>query len=63
LQTPRILIVDDDDAIRAVLAAALRNEGYAVITARNGRQAMEEIAWAACDVILTDLQTPVMDGY
>jgi DNA-binding response OmpR family regulator len=63
MQTPRLLIVDDDDAVRAVLAAALRDEGYAVITASNGRQALEEMAWAACDVILTDLQMPVMDGH
>jgi two-component system, OmpR family, response regulator len=63
MKTPRILIVDDDDDVRAVIAGALRDEGYAVLTATNGCQALIEIAGAACDVILTDLRMPVMDGY
>jgi two-component system OmpR family response regulator len=63
MKTPRILVVDDDDDVRAVIAAALRDEGYAVLTATNGCQALIEIAGAACDVILTDLRMPVMDGY
>jgi two-component system OmpR family response regulator len=62
MKAPRILIVDDDDAVRSLLATALRSEGYAVITATNGRHALIEIAWATCDVILTDLRMPVMDG-
>jgi CheY-like chemotaxis protein len=62
MQAPRILIVDDDDAVRAVLATALRQRGYAVITATNGRQALIELRWAACDLILADRRMPVMDG-
>jgi DNA-binding NtrC family response regulator len=62
MKAPRILIVDDDDAVRSLLATALRAEGYAVITATNAWGALVEIGWAACDVILTDLRMPVMDG-
>jgi CheY-like chemotaxis protein len=59
-----ILVVDDDEAIRLAVALALREAGYEVATACNGRQALDwlhEHETHPC-VILLDLMMPVMDG-
>src|SRR5512138_1896918 len=61
----RILIVDDDEATLASVGELLGLEGYAVETARNGREALDKLA-AASEVpglILLDLKMPVMDGW
>jgi DNA-binding NtrC family response regulator len=57
-----ILIVDDDETIRSVLTTLLREEGYLVQTAENGRQALEVLDRIDCAVLLTDLMMPIMDG-
>ncbi len=59
-----ILVVDDDAAIRETLADLLTEEGYAVITAANGEDALAKLRAvdrAPC-VILLDLMMPVMSG-
>jgi CheY-like chemotaxis protein len=59
-----VLVVDDDDAIRMAVSQALREEGYEVATASNGRQALDWLHQChrpPC-VILLDLMMPVMDG-
>ena len=58
-----ILVVDDNDPIRTTLAAVLRDEGYTVHTAQNGRDALEAIRSTSYAVLLVDLQMPVMDGW
>ncbi len=61
---PRILLVDDDDAIRETLAELLEDEGYEVACATNGADALSKLAAAAAPtVILLDLAMPVMDGW
>jgi two-component system OmpR family response regulator len=60
--TNAILIVDDDRDIRELLAEYLRDEGYGVTTASNGRDALEQLARRAVVAILMDLSMPVMDG-
>ena len=57
-----ILIVDDHRSVRESLQVILEDEGYRVTTAANGRQALAQVAAACPDVVLTDLQMPVMDG-
>src|SRR3954447_20692279 len=59
-----ILLVEDDPDIREEAAEALREEGYRVITAANGEEALERAAEAGplC-LILLDLMMPVMDGW
>jgi CheY-like chemotaxis protein len=59
----RVLIVEDDDAIREAIAEVLREEGYGASEARNGREALELLAEGPpfC-VILLDLNMPVMSG-
>jgi DNA-binding NtrC family response regulator len=57
----RVLIVDDDEAIRESLEMVLERR-YHVVTARNGRVALEALASAPADVVLLDLMMPVLDG-
>jgi signal transduction histidine kinase len=60
----RILLVEDDHSIREALRGILEEEGYAVTTAENGRQALEQLgAGGAPDLIVLDLRMPIMDGW
>jgi CheY-like chemotaxis protein len=63
--TGMILVVDDDEAIRLAVALALREAGYQVATACNGRQALDWLHQQETHpcVILLDLMMPVMDGW
>ncbi|MBN2269936.1 MAG: response regulator [Sedimentisphaerales bacterium] len=58
----RILVVDDEIHIVHVVAIKLRNNGYEVVTADNGAQALEIAREEMPDVIVTDYQMPVMSG-
>jgi CheY-like chemotaxis protein len=59
----RILVVDDDDAIRALLSTVLRRRGLRVDVARNGRDAVEMLAETRYALVLLDLMMPLMSGY
>ena len=61
--TRRVLIADDNRGVRETLQAILEDEGYEVATAANGRQALERIAARRPDLVLLDLQMPVMSGW
>ncbi len=58
----KVLVVDDEIHIVHVVAIKLRNNGYVVITAENGAQALESACQEKPDIIVTDLQMPVMTG-
>jgi DNA-binding response OmpR family regulator len=58
-----ILVVDDDAAIRNLVALALRDEGFEVRTAGNGELALYELERNDFDTIVLDLEMPVMDGW
>jgi two-component system, response regulator, stage 0 sporulation protein F len=58
----RLLIVDDNDGIRTLLADIFHDAGYAVQTATNGWEAIECLARHTYDVVLTDLEMPVVNG-
>jgi CheY-like chemotaxis protein len=58
----RILVVDDEPALRAVVADVLREEGYAVLTAADGRAGLAVVAAEAPDLVLMDVMMPGMDG-
>jgi CheY-like chemotaxis protein len=57
-----VLVVDDDEGVRAVMATALEDDGWTVETAENGRTALETLNWARPEAIILDLRMPVMDG-
>lgn len=58
-----VLVVDDDLGLQEVLQAALEEEGYEVILADDGLEALEKLATVQPDLILLDLMLPRMDGY
>ncbi len=58
----RILVVDDDRAVREALRRALTLAGYEVQTAEDGEQALEQIARAIPDAVVLDLGMPGIDG-
>jgi two-component system response regulator MprA len=60
--TASILIVEDDPDLRTALAAALRDDGYAVRAAHDGAQALTLHRAEPADLIITDLMMPVMTG-
>ena len=59
----RILVVDDDEAIRTGLSDLLLSEGYEVSTARNGREAVERFQGIRMALILVDINMPVLNGW
>jgi two-component system KDP operon response regulator KdpE len=59
---PRILVIEDEAAIRRFLHAALTNEGYEVAEAVSGRQGMGLLVGRLPDVVILDLGLPDMDG-
>ena len=59
----RILVVDDDPKVRAVLERVLLKDGHTIETAENGHAALAAIERRPPDVILTDVTMPGMDGF
>jgi CheY-like chemotaxis protein len=57
-----ILIVDDEFGLAEMLREMLRDEGYEVTLAINGRLALEVLRERSIDLVVTDLMMPVMDG-
>lgn len=58
----RILIVDDEESIRKVLAAILEEEGYITETAKNGKEAIEKSEARFYNLALLDVRLPDMEG-
>ena len=59
----KILVVDDEPAIRALVAKILERAGYSVDTARDGAEAIEKLETTQYAVIVLDLMMPNIDGY
>ena len=59
----KILVVDDEDALRTVLSAELEGEGYQVATAADGQEAINILGSSAFDLILLDIKMPNVDGF
>jgi DNA-binding response OmpR family regulator len=60
--TKTILVVDDEERLTSLLQAYLEQEGYRVVTAANGRQALEAVRREPPDLIVLDVMMPEMDG-
>jgi len=61
-ETARILIIDDDENIRKVLATILEEEGYIVETAETGKMAIEKTGTNTYNLALIDIRLPDMEG-
>ncbi|MEQ8267165.1 MAG: response regulator [Parvibaculum sp.] len=58
----RVLVFDDDDAIRDVVERLLESAGFAVVRGRPGRGALQQVARTDYDILLTDIYMPDVDG-
>jgi CheY-like chemotaxis protein len=63
LQKRRILVVDDEECIRAVFTVVLQHEGYEVATAQDGFDALLKVSQFVPDLIISDLNMPRMSGF
>jgi len=61
-KTIHILIVDDEPMMRNLLKSAFEKKGYSCVSAENGKKALDELAIHPFDVVVTDIDMPVMDG-
>jgi DNA-binding response OmpR family regulator len=62
-ERPRVLVVDDEPAIRALVAKIIERAGLSVDTAQDGSVAIEKLAENNYAVIVLDLMMPILDGY
>jgi len=60
--TPHVLIVEDDAATRRLYKFLLTNGGYTVLEAEDGVMALEQLGRRHCDLVITDMNMPRMDG-
>ncbi len=58
----RILVVDDEEAIRTLLQEELQDEGYEVMIATNARDALKMVQTETLDLVILDIRMPGMDG-
>lgn len=62
MPSQRVLIIDDEENMLHMLKAILTREGYAITTAANGREGLEQCTAGRFDIVLCDLRMPEMDG-
>jgi DNA-binding response OmpR family regulator len=62
-QPPRILLVDDEESVQKLLAYPLRKEGYDVVPARDGDEALDRFNDGSFDLIVLDVMLPKRDGF
>jgi CheY-like chemotaxis protein len=60
---PRVLVVDDDPAMRLVCSTNLQLDGYQVLEAADGQEALELALHHVPDVVLLEVSMPVLDGF
>jgi CheY-like chemotaxis protein len=59
---PRVLLIDDDKAVRATITLALRAQGFEVVAAESGRAGLKECENSQFDLLIVDIFMPDMDG-
>ncbi|WP_341647737.1 response regulator [Thauera humireducens] len=63
LHQPTVMVVDDSLTVRRITGRLLEREGYRVITAKDGVDALEQLVDIVPDVVLSDIEMPRMDGF
>jgi adenylate cyclase len=63
IQRPKVLIVDDEPFNVDYLEQQLEDSNYELITASNGREALDKIQSEQADLVLLDLMMPILDGF
>ena len=58
-----VLLVDDDADMRALLGHLLEDQGYRIVVARHGKEALQRVQECCPELIILDLNMPVMDGW
>lgn len=58
----RVLVVDNDSSIRVLCAEALSMAGYNVDKASDGGEALRNLSWIQYDLVISDMEMPVLDG-
>jgi DNA-binding response OmpR family regulator len=58
----KILVVEDEEGLRLLYEEELKAEGYEVLTAQNGKEAIQKLEEGKPDLIILDIVMPVMDG-
>ncbi|MDQ3587705.1 MAG: response regulator transcription factor [Actinomycetota bacterium] len=62
-QAPRILLVDDEQSVQKLLSFPLRREGYDVVGAQDGQEALDRLNEGSFDLVVLDLMLPKVDGF
>ena len=60
---PRILLIEDDDSVRAMLRETLEHFGHTVIEARNGTEGLARFPHGNADLVITDMVMPETEGF
>ncbi|HET6718435.1 MAG TPA: response regulator, partial [Rhodocyclaceae bacterium] len=63
IHLPTVLVVDDSLTVRKITSRLLAREGYQVMLAKDGQDALEQMVEVIPDVILSDIEMPRMDGF
>jgi DNA-binding response OmpR family regulator len=61
--TPRILLVDDEESVQKLLSYPLRNDGYEVVAAGDGQEALDRFDEGTFDLVVLDVMLPRVDGF
>lgn len=59
----KILVVDDDVHIRELITLFLRNEGFEIVVAKDGAEALEIVGESPIDLVILDIMMPRLDGW
>src|ERR1700735_825013 len=61
-ERPTVLVVDDEPELREIFALWLNREGYTILTAANGSEALQMLTTQTVDALISDIRMPIMDG-
>ena len=63
MKRPRVLLVDDDRSVLEALGGVIEAEGFEVVRAENGHEALQKFRQGSMDIVLLDLSMPVKGGW